>query len=181
MWSTLRSRAALDKVVLGTACLLVGSAVLVGSGTGFWNAPRRYEVWGLFWAVVSLLVGMAFLLGGVAFLLLGTPFLLRKPRFGVGFLVGGFGVLMLGVASLLGEWRLGGVAVVLAGLAIVLLGVALLLLDAVLLGVPFVLLGVAGVLVGIAMLYRPELLAQVVAWLTRRDDPPLTADGDHRD
>jgi hypothetical protein len=259
MWSTLRSRAALDKVALGTACLLVGSAVLVGSGTGFWNAPTRYEVWGLLWAVVSLLVGVAFLLGGGAFLLLGTAFLLRKPRFGVAFLIGSFGVLVLGVASLLGGWRLGavavllaglailllgvaflsrkpalvgvgvrllgvallligaflllkgsglggvgflllgvagllgrtavtrreltlgGVAVLLAGLAILLLGVALLVWDAMLLGVPFVLLGVAGLLAGVAMLYRPQLSARVVAWLTRRDDPPLMAGGDHRD
>ena len=120
MWSTLRSRADLDHVAVGTACLLVGSAFL--------------------------LFGVAFFLGGAAALrhgwtLAGVPFLL------------------LGVAALLG-------------------GVAALLDGSTQLGVAFLLLGLAALLGGVALLYRPELPRRLVAWLTKRDDLPLTADDD---
>jgi hypothetical protein len=44
-----------------------------------------------------------------------------------------------------------------------------------LVGVPFLLLGIAALLGGVALLYRPELPQRLVAWLTKRDDLPLTA------
>jgi hypothetical protein len=43
-----------------------------------------------------------------------------------------------------------------------------------LVGVAFLLLGVAALLGGVALLYRPELPWRLVAWLTKRDDLPLT-------
>jgi hypothetical protein len=48
-------------------------------------------------------------------------------------------------------------------------------------GVAFLMLGIAALLSGVALLYRPELPRQLLAWLIKRDDPPLTADGDDRD
>ena len=39
------------------------------------------------------------------------------------------------------------------------------------------LLGIAALLGGVALLYRPELPRRLVAWLTKRDDLPLTANG----
>jgi hypothetical protein len=48
-------------------------------------------------------------------------------------------------------------------------------------GIPFLLLGIAALLAGVALLHRPELPRRLVAWLTKRDDLPLTADGSDRD
>ena len=48
-------------------------------------------------------------------------------------------------------------------------------------GIPFLLLGIAALQGGVALLYRPELPRRLVAWLTKRDDLRLTADGDVRD
>jgi len=81
MWSTLRSRAGLDHVASGTACLLVGSAF---SLLGVANSPNAWTlgmVDGLVVRVAFLLLGVAFLLLGVAALrdgwtLVGVPFLL---------------------------------------------------------------------------------------------------------
>ena len=42
-------------------------------------------------------------------------------------------------------------------------------------------LGIAALQGGVALLYRPELPRRLVAWLTKRDDLRLTADGDVRD
>ena len=70
-WPTLRSRADLDHVAVGTACLLVGSAFLL---LGVAN-PLDASTLG---AVAGLLVKVAFLLGGVAALLLGVAVLLDR-------------------------------------------------------------------------------------------------------
>jgi hypothetical protein len=43
------------------------------------------------------------------------------------------------------------------------------------------LLGVAALLAGVALLYRPELPRRLMAWLSKRDDLQLTADGSERD
>ena len=44
MWSTLRSRADIDQVVLGTACLLLGLAfVLLGSRTRWMRGRRAWS------------------------------------------------------------------------------------------------------------------------------------------
>ena len=69
---------------------------------------------------------------------------------------------MLGVAALLG-------------------GLAASLHEWTVVGVPFLLLGIAALLGGVTLLYRPELPQRLVAWLTKRDDLPLTADGNERD
>jgi hypothetical protein len=69
MWSTLRSRADIGHVALGTACLLVGSAFLL---FGIANPP---DAWTLD-MVAGLVVRVAFLLFGVAALLLGVECLL---------------------------------------------------------------------------------------------------------
>jgi hypothetical protein len=60
-------------------------------------------------------------------------------------------------------------------------GVAALLAGWTPMGVVFLLLGIAALLGGVALLYRPELPRRLVAWLTKRDDLPLTADGNERD
>jgi membrane-bound ClpP family serine protease len=59
-------------------------------------------------------------------------------------------------------------------------GVAALLAGWTPVGVALLLLGIAALLGGVALLYRPELPRRLVAW-TKRDDLPLTADGDERD
>ena len=59
-------------------------------------------------------------------------------------------------------------------------GVAALLAGWTPVGVVFLLLGIAALLGGVALLYRPELPRRLVAWLTKRDDLPLTADGNDR-
>jgi len=250
MWSTLRSRVALDHVASGTACLLVGSAFLL---LGVANSPNAWTlgmVGGLVVKVAFVLLGVAMLLLGVALLLdrwqlVGIPFLL----FGVAALLGGAAVLLdgwtlvgvalllgpvtalllgvaflldtgalaevpvvlgalaaplSGIAALLAGWTLPGVAfllfavalllcgvaglVALPGVAFLLLGVAALLCVAAavlagwpLVGVAFLLLGIAALLGSVALLYRPELPRRLMPWLTKRDDLPVTADGDVRD
>ena len=89
MWSTLRSRADLDHVALGTAGLLVGSAFLL---LGIAHPP---DAWTLVMAP-SFVVRGAFLLFGVAALLLGGVFLLDSWAFA------GVPFLLFGVAALLG-------------------------------------------------------------------------------
>ena len=250
MWSTLRSRVALDHVASGTACLLVGSAFLLLGAANPPNAWTLGMVDGLVFKVAFVLLGVAMLLLGVAFLLdrwqlVGVPFLL----FGVAALLGGAAVLLdgwtlvgvalllgpvtalllgvaflldtgalaevpvvlgalaaplSGIAALLAGWTLPGVAfllfavalllcgvaglVALPGVAFLLLGVAALLCVAAavlagwpLVGVAFLLLGIAALLGSVALLYRPELPRRLMPWLTKRDDLPVTADGDVRD
>jgi hypothetical protein len=70
MWSTLRSRADLDHITVGTACLLVGSAFLL---LGMANS---LDAWKL--GMVEGLVGVAFLPLGVGALLLGVTVLLDR-------------------------------------------------------------------------------------------------------
>ena len=68
MWSTLRSRADLDHVAVGTACLLVGSAFLL------LGVANPLDAWTL--GTVQGLVMVAFLALGVGALLLGITVLL---------------------------------------------------------------------------------------------------------
>jgi hypothetical protein len=251
MWSTLRSRADLDHVVLGTSCWLVGSAFLLLGVANPLDAWKLGMVEGLLrvaflalgvgalllgitvlldrWTLVGIaflllgvaavlagvaafldgwtLVGIALLLGPVTALLLGLAFLLdRWTLLGIPFLVGAvaaslggvaallvgatlagvalllFGVAFLlgGVAALLARWTLMGVPFLLFGVAALLGVVAALLAGWTLVGVPFLLLGIAALQGGSALLYRPELPRQLVAWLTTRD-LTLTADGNERD
>ena len=46
-----------------------------------------------------------------------------------------------------------------------------------LVGVASVLPGITALLGGVALLHRPELPRQLMAWLTKQDDLPLTANG----
>ena len=89
MWSTLRSRADLDHVALGTAGLLVGSTFLL---LGIAHLP---DAWTLGMAA-GFVVRVAFLLLGVAALLLGGVFLLDS------WALAGVPFLLFGVAALLG-------------------------------------------------------------------------------
>jgi hypothetical protein len=252
-WPTLRSRADLDHVAVGTACLLVGSAFLL---LGVANPPDEWTLgmaadlvvrvaclllgvaalllgvavlldrWTLvrvaflLFGVAALLggaaalldgwtlVGVALLLGPVTALLLGVAFLLdRWTLVGVPFLLGAVAAPLSGIAALLAGWTLMGVTALLLGVAFLLGGVAAFLAGWTLVGVPFLLfgiaallgavaalldgwtlmavafllLGIAALLGGVALLYRPGLPRGLVAWLTKRDDLPLTADGDDRD
>ena len=67
------------------------------------------------------------------------------------------------------------------GVAVLLSSVAALLAGWTLVGGAFLLLGVVALLGGVALMYRPQLPQRLVAWLTKRDDLPLTADGNERD
>ena len=146
MWSTLRSRADLDHVALGTTCLLVGPAFLL---LAIANPPDAWT----FDMIAGLVVRVAFLLLGVAALLLGVEFLLdRWPLVGVPLLLFGVAALLGGVAALLDGWTLVGVALLLGPVTALLLGVALLLDRWALAGVPFLLGAVAAPLSGIAAL-----------------------------
>ena len=146
MWSTLRSRADLNHVAMGTACLLVGSAFLL---LGVANPPHASTL-GM---VAGLVVRVAFLLLGVAVLLLGVAFLLdRWSLVGVPFLLFGVAALLGGVAALLDGWTLVGVALLLGPIAALLLGVAFLLDRWSLAGVPVLLGAIAAPLSGIAAL-----------------------------
>jgi hypothetical protein len=186
-WSTLRSRADLDHVALGTACLLLGSALLLLGVANPLDARAPGMVAGLLVRDAFLLLGVGALVLGVAALLdrwtlLGVPF----PMFAVAAMLGGavallagltllgvalllFGVAFLlgGVAALLDGWSLVGVPFLLLGVAALLGGVAALLDEWTVVGVPFLLLGIAALLGGVALLYRPELPRRLVAWLTR--------------
>jgi hypothetical protein len=120
MWSTLRSRADLGHVAMGTACLLVGSAFLL---LGIANPPHAWTL-GM---VAGLVVRVAFLLLGVAALLLGVAALLVGwTLVGVPFLLFGVAALLGSVAALLAGWTPVAVAFLLLGVAALLGGVALL-------------------------------------------------------
>ena len=67
------------------------------------------------------------------------------------------------------------------GVAALLAGVAALLAGWTFVGGAVLLLGVAALLAGVALLYRPELPRRLMAWLSKRDHLPLTADGSERD
>src|SRR5215216_6267626 len=179
LWSTLRSRADLDHVAMGTACLLVGSAFLL---LGIANPPAAWtlgmvegllvRVAFLLLGVAALLLGVASLLGGVATLLdgwtlvgvalllgpvtallLGVAFLLdRWALAGVPFLLGAVAAPLSGIAALLAGWTLMGVAFLLCGVALLLGGAAALLAGWKLVGVPFLLFGVAALLGSVAAL-----------------------------
>jgi hypothetical protein len=156
MWPTLRSRADLGHVALGTACLLVGSAFLL---LGVANPP---EAWTL-GMVRGLLVRVAFMLFGVAALLLGVSALLdRWTLVGVPFLLAGVAALLGGVAALLDGWTLVGVALLLGPVTVLLLGVAFLLDRWELTGVPVLLGAVAAPLSGVAALLAGWTLMGVV-------------------
>jgi hypothetical protein len=146
MWSTLRSRADLNHVAIGTVCLLVGSAFLM---LGVANPPHAWTL-GM---VDGLVVRVAYLLLGIAVLLLGVAFLLDSwSLVGVPFLLFGVAALLGGVAALLAGWTLAGVPVLLGAVAAPLSGVAALLAGWTLTGVAFLLFGVALLLGGIAAL-----------------------------
>jgi hypothetical protein len=146
MWSTLRSRADLNHVAMGTACLLVASAFML---LGVANPPDASTLG----TVGGLLVRVAFLLLGLAALLLGVAFLLDKwSLVGVPFLLFGVAALLGGVAALLDGWTLVGVALLLGPVTALLLGVALLLDRGTLAGVPVLLGAVAAPLSGVAAL-----------------------------
>jgi hypothetical protein len=145
-WPTLRSRADLNQVALGTTCLLVGPAFLL---LGIANPPDPRTL-GM---AEDLVVRVAFLLLGVAALLLGVTVLLdRWTLVGVPFLLIGVAALLGGVAALLDGWILVGVALLLGPVTALLLGVAFLLDRSALAGVPFLLGAVAAPLSGIAAL-----------------------------
>jgi hypothetical protein len=144
-WSTLRSRAGLDHIALGTGCLFVGSAFLL---LGIAN-PLDVQTLGM----VEGLVRVAFLLAGVGALLLTVTVLLdRSTMAGVPFLLLGIAAMLGGVAALLDGWTLVGVALLLGPVTALLLGVAYLLDRWTLLGVPFLLGAVAAPLGGVAAL-----------------------------
>jgi hypothetical protein len=146
MWSTLRSRADLDRVALGTACLLLGSAFLL---LGIANSldvqtPRT---------LAGSLVRVAFLLLGVGALLLGVAALLdRWSLVGVPVLMFGVAALLSGVAAFLDGWTVVGIALLVGPVTALLLGVAFLLDRWTLLGVPSLMFAVAAMLGGVAAL-----------------------------
>ena len=120
MWSTLRSRADLNHVAMGTACLLAGSAFLL---VGVANPPHASTLD----MVAGSLVRVAFLLLGVASLLLGVAALLDKwTLVGVPLFMFGVAATVGGVAALLNGWTVVGIPLLLLGIAALLGGVALL-------------------------------------------------------
>jgi hypothetical protein len=146
MWSTLRSRADLNHVAMGTACLLVASAFLL---LGVASPPDASTLS----MVAGLLVRVAFLLLGIAALLLGVAFLLdRWSLVGVPFLLFGVAALLGGVAALLDGWTLVGVALLMGPVMALLLGVAFLLDRGTLAGVPVLLGAIVAPLSGVAAL-----------------------------
>jgi hypothetical protein len=171
-WSTLRSRADLGHVAMGTACLFVGSAFLLLGIANSPDASTRAMVAGLLVRVAYLLLGIAALLLGVAALLdrwtlVGVPFLLFGVAallggvtavldgwtlVGVALLLGPVTALLLGVAFLLDRWTLAGVPVLMGAVAAPLSGVAALLAGWTLMGVALLLFGVALLLGGVAAL-----------------------------
>ena len=160
-------------MLLGSAFLLLGIASPLEART-----PGMVAAFLDGWTVV----GVALLVGPVTALLLGVAFLLdRWTLLGVPFLMFAVAAMLGGVAALLVGLTLMGVAFLLFGVAFLLGGVAALLDGWTVVGVPFLLFGIAALLGGVALLYRPELPRRLVAWLTKRDDLPLTADGHERD
>jgi hypothetical protein len=181
-------------LVVRVAVLLLGVAALLGGVAALLDGWTLVGVALLLGPVTALLLGVAFLLD--RWVLTGVPFLLgavAAPLSGIAALLAGwtltgvafllFGVALLlgGVAALLAGWTLVGVPFLLFGVAALLGSVAALLAGWTFVGVAFVLLGVAALLGGVALLYRPELPRRLVAWLTKREDLPLAADGSDRD
>jgi hypothetical protein len=159
MWSTLRSRADLTRVAVGTACLLVGSAFLM---LALANPP---DGWTLD-MVDGLVVRVAHLLLGVAVLLLGLAFLLDSwSLVGIPFLLFGVAALLGGAAALLDGWTLVGVALLLGPVTALLLGVAFLLERRSPVGVPTLLGAVAAPLSGVAALLAGWTLTGVALLL----------------
>jgi hypothetical protein len=158
-WPTLRSRADVDHVAVGTACLLVGSAFLL---LGVAN-PLDTSTLGM---VAGLLVRVALLLGGVAALLLCVAVLLdRWTLVGIPFLLFGVTALLGGLAALLAGWTLVGLALLLGPVTALLLGVAFLLDRWTLLGFPLLLGAVVAPLGGVAALLAGLTLVGVTALL----------------
>jgi hypothetical protein len=159
MWSTLRSRADLNHVAIGTGCLLVASAFML---LGVANPPDASTLG----VVGGLLVKVAFLLLGVAALLLGIASLLdRWSLVAVPFLLFGVAAVLGGVAALLDGWTLVGVALLLGPVTALLLGVAFLLDRGTLAGVPVLLGAVAALLAGWRLVGVPFLLLGVALLL----------------
>jgi hypothetical protein len=180
--------------LVGVPFLLFGVALLLGGVAALLDGWTLVGVALLLGPVTTLLLGVAFLLD--RWVLTGVPFLLGAVAAplsgiaallagwtltGVAFLLFGVALLLSGVAALLAGWTLVGVPFLLFGVAALLGSVAALLAGWTFVGVAFVLLGVAALLGGVALLYRPELPRRLVAWLTKRNDLPLTADRDDRD
>ena len=157
-WPTLRNRADVDHVAVGTAFLLVGSAFLL---LGVAN-PLDASTMGM----VAVLVRVALLLIGAAALLLGIAVLLDTwTLVRVPFLLFGAAALLGGVAALLAGWTLVGVALLLGPVTALLLGVAFLLDRWTLLVVPFLLGAVAAPLGGVAALLAGLTLVGLTALL----------------
>jgi hypothetical protein len=157
-WSTLRGRADLDHVALGTACWLVGSAfVLLGVG-------QPLDAWKL--GTAESLLRVAFLALGVGALLLGITVLLDRWKVvGIAFLLLGVAAVLGGVAALLDGWTVVGVALLLGPVTALLLGVAFLLDRWTLLGFPFLVGAVAASLAGVAALFAGAALVGVALLL----------------
>jgi hypothetical protein len=145
MWSTLRGRADLDHVVLGTACWLVGSVFLL------LGVAHPLDAWKL--GTVESLLRVAFLALGVGALLLGITVLFDRWKLvGIAFLLLAVAAVLGGVAALLDGWTVLGVALLLGPVTALLLGVAFLLDRWTLLGIPFLVGSVAASLGGAAAL-----------------------------
>jgi hypothetical protein len=159
MWSTLRSRADLDHVAMGTVCLLVGSTCLL------LGIMDPLDAWALGMAE-SLLVMVAFLLLGAGALLLGIVVLLDTSIVvGVPLLTFGAAAMLGGVAAFLAGWTVVTVALLLGPVTALLLGVAFLLDRWTLLGIPLLLGAVVASLGGVAALLTGAALAGVALLL----------------
>jgi len=180
--------------LVGVPFLLFGVGALLGSVAALLDGWTLVGVALLLAPVTALLLGVAFLLDRWA--LAGIPFLVGAVAaplsgiaallagwtlMGVAFLLFGLAALVGGVAAFLAGWTLVGVPFLLFGVAAMLSSVAALLAGWTLVGGAFLLLGVAALLGGVTLLYRPQLPQRLVVWLTKRDDMPLTADGNERD
>jgi hypothetical protein len=158
MWSTLRGRADLDYVVLGTACWLVGSVFLL------LGVAHPLDAWKL--GTVESLLRVAFLALGVGALLLGIAVLLDKWKLvGIAFLLLAVATVLGGVAAWLDGWTIVGVALLLGPATALLLGIAFLLDRWTLLGIPFLVGAVAASLGGAAALLFGVTLVGVVLLL----------------
>ena len=97
------------------------------------------------------------------------------------FLLFGCALLLDGVTALLAAWTLIRVPFLMLGVAALLGSIAALLAGWTSVAGALLLLGVAALLGRVALPYRPGLPRRLVAWLTKRDDLPLTVDGDDGD
>jgi hypothetical protein len=159
MWSTLRSRAELDHVAVGTVCLLVGSAFSLLGVANLLDASTLGTVAGL-------LVRVAFLLLGAGALLLGVAILLdRWSLVGIPLLMFGVAAISGGVASFLDGWALLGAVLLLGPVTALLLVLAFLLDRWTLLGFPFLVGAIAAVLGGIAAMLAGWTLMGVASLL----------------